>query len=604
MRKSNDIKRGLILFICSGVISGINFVQIEISAGNDSLMQLRYVLLNFATIYFFNVVFWGVFRSAWLGSLTGGTFWSALAFVNYYVLQFRGMPISTQDIYNIRTAMGTVGAYEIRLTKISMIIIGLFLMIIAIALVTRIYERKNTIKLILKYKAMTLLLCVLGSYLYWGYFSSSPIKPRNVLTLSWYQGYHEYGFVACSVEVLCKSIQPVKKPEGYSVEKVKKIIEEYDSNQENKGTPDIILILNETFYDLNLITDTKPNRDIAAGINQLSGVVAGFSNVQVSGGGTSISEYELLTSNSMHLLYGITPFNSLKFSNSNSIVSYLKALGYNSLGAHPEHGVNYSRSRVYPDMGFDEVHFYEDFTELDFYGDRSLENGGMIYATDSSVYNNLIKWYNNMPEEPRFCYLLTMQNHSPYNMLKDEELLVRDANDYGKYDHDVDEYLSGVYLSIQAFVDLTKYFENMDRDVIICMVGDHAPVFASEIGNRKDTDEIMRDIYLTTTPYIIWSNYKTDEINMESQGISSLIYLVPTLLSQANVKLSPYYEYLLYLKNKAPIITQLEHYFDKNFNMHMYSDENDNTSLLEDYFNCEYNNIIAGKERLDDMFIP
>ena len=49
------------------------------------------------------------------------------------------------------------------------------------------------------------------------------------------------------------------------------------------------------------------------------------------------TEYEMLTSNSLILMPSITPFNWLNLYNANSVVSYLKGLGYTTMAAHPSH---------------------------------------------------------------------------------------------------------------------------------------------------------------------------------------------------------------------------------------------------------------------------
>lgn len=582
--------------------SCINFIQLEISFRNGiNLILLKYILLSVLTIGFFDLFIIFIFRKFWFGNLICGLFFSVLALVDYYVIEFRGMPVTVQDIGNMQTAFNVIGAYSVDLSlRVYLILVLTIIVVISSMLI------KKSEKLIYNKKSKTLIIgaifFITSIYIYFGYFSQNPVKPPNVLSLSWTEGYHEYGFIPCSIEILCKSVRPLEKVREYDPEIIKQIADQYSEPPEKEKKPDIILILNETFYDLNLVTNLNSNLDVAEPIASYD-MIHGYTCVQVCGGGTSISEYELLTSNSMHLLNGITPFNSLEFKNANSIVNYLKTCGYYTLGAHPESSINYSRGRVYPDLGFDMIKFKEDFTENEYYASRNPENGGMNLITDSSAYKNLIKWYEQMPEEnPRFCYLLTMQNHSPYDFLKGNERIVHSDNNFGKYDTQVDEYLSCLYKSYEAFAELIEYYKNSERDVIICMVGDHAPVFVMDIFDRNELSEIERDLNVCTTPFLIWSN---QEFELSEYETFSMIYLIPVLLKEAGMPLSPYYQYMLDMKVKAPILTQLNHYFDSEHTLYPYTDSNKYTlDEIKSYFFMEYNNISNKKNRIEKAFLP
>lgn len=595
-------RRILYLCLCGAVIGTlcINFLQFEISTANAGMIRFKYIVLSIFTIGFFNLFIALLSQRFWIGNLISGLFCSFVALVNYYVIKFRGMPITSQDILNIRTAFEVGGAYSFTVTFRVCLIFILSLIVIFLSILIRKMEHGLKDKRC-KNAVMGGSLIIIMIYIFCGYFSSNPIKPKNVLSLSWTEGYYEYGYILCTVEILCKSVMPIEKPQGYDLAIVEEISKQYNKEKDVSKKPDIILILNESFYDLDLVVETNSDINVSAPI-KLYDTIQGYSSVQVSGGGTSISEYELLTSNSMHLMYGITPFNSLEFKDANSIVSYLKSSGYYTLGAHPESKVNYSRGRVYPKLGFDMIKFEEDFNDVEYFGSRNQENGGMNLITDFSAYRNMINWYEEMPDQPRFCYILTMQNHSPYNFMKKEEVVVHDKKDYGQYDTQVDEYLSCIYYSYQAFAELIEYYKEVDRDVIICMVGDHAPYFASEIADREELSAVERDINLCLTPFIIWSNCG---LEIKEYEPCSMVYLAPILLTEANVPLSPYYNYMLDIRKEAPILTQLNHYFNAEYKMIPYMEGDQYTSNeIKKYFFLEYNNIHGKKNRIAAAFKP
>ena len=136
--------------------------------------------------------------------------------------------------------------------------------------------------------------------------------------------------------------------------------------------PDIILILSESFYDFDLVTDTQADADVMAVTKNLPNSIYGHTVSPHVGGGTNSSEYEMLSSNSLMLMPSITPFNWLNLYGANSIVSYLDELGYASIAAHPYTNSNYRRNSAWLALGFDKVYFEDSFPTEEYYGNRPL----------------------------------------------------------------------------------------------------------------------------------------------------------------------------------------------------------------------------------------
>ena len=156
-------------------------------------------------------------------------------------------------------------------------------------------------------------------------------------------------------------------PGGYSSEALSQISMP-DVPAGEAEPADIILILNETFFQPSVVTDIETDRDYLEGISNLSGAILG-SAVAKAGGGTNITEAELLTGNPQAVVGG-TPFNILHMEDTSSIVSLLKDQGYYTIATHCMSGTNYHRSTGYPALGFDEIHFVEDYTDTEEYGQR------------------------------------------------------------------------------------------------------------------------------------------------------------------------------------------------------------------------------------------
>ena len=55
-------------------------------------------------------------------------------------------------------------------------------------------------------------------------------------------------------------------------------------------------------------------------------------------------------------------------SNTSSIVSNLQELGYYTISMHPAPAGNYARNEGYKVLGFDEIHFENDYINKEYYG--------------------------------------------------------------------------------------------------------------------------------------------------------------------------------------------------------------------------------------------
>ena len=214
-------------------------------------------------------------------------------------------------------------------------------------------------------------------------------------------------------------------------------------------------------------------------------------------------------------------------------------------------------------MGFDMRHFQEDFEGLETYY-------GHHFATDETVYGNALPWYQDMGEAPRLQYILTIQNHGDYTFLTDEQMLVHAARDFGEEQQRVNEFLTCISLADQAFGRLTEYLQQVDRDVIVCMVGDHAPFFAKDIVDPGIPREEL-EIRLRSTPFVIWSNH-IDLSGAELPERMSLPFLVPSVMELAGLPLSGYYEFLLELRDQVPVATSYGIYLNADGTVGRYDD--------------------------------
>ena len=521
-------------------------------------------VLTLAAIYF---VLYAIIGNLKTTGLVMSILSTVISVANYYVILFHNSPLSFLELRNFGTAMNVLGSYEI---EIAPVVIGLLGLCAAELLIVFIPLRRFQKKRVFgerSWKRSIILLLASALIIFVGYLGPSPIKPARVLVWKWPDAYVYYGYVPCTVETLAKSLNLVEKPEGYSDAAVEAL--DMPKATTAQKTPDVILILNETLADISEITDFTVDTGYLDDIYNLENTIQGSVVVPQVGGGTNKSEYEYLTSNSMALLMQSgAPFLAVDMRDATSIVTLMEEQGYETTAAHPREGVNYSRDNAYPALGFDHYYFAEDFESLRYKRGRYCES-------DESTYRNLMRWYDEQraanqaagDDKPLFMYCLTMQNHGGYNMSPERLDVVHAEGDFGSYQQQVNEYLTSIYDSDKAFMQLVEHYKNSDRPVIICMVGDHMPSFAKDIADYTAYSEDEIERRLRTTPFVIWANYDIEDANLGTIGMNSL---VPRLLQTAQLGLSPYYEYLLELSEDYPVLTAYGSYYDADGVCHSY----------------------------------
>lgn len=574
------------------IIACIQFAQLEVANHNIFFrnMSLLNVGINVFTLWAFLFLFYAVTNRAWLGIIVQEIVVTILGIGNYYVLYFRGTPITAQDIPSFTTALNVSSDLKFTLQIIAAVLAVIGIICVMYAL----FLRKVEVIYRKKYLRRGIFALASIGFLWFIYFCEYSPKPSNTSAWVWRDQYWKYGYTACSFESVQRSVNVIEKPEGYTTETAQEKMQQYEEQNEKEAdgaTPDIILILNETFYDFSLIHDFSTDEPVTPYLDSLENVIRGYVSVPTIGGGTNRSEYELLTSNSLYLMKDILPFWTLNFDGANSIVSLLKEQGYYTMALHQGNGENYNRDKKYVEMGFDEVFFEDDMG-------KAKESGRVHgYISDRSGYEFLIEKYEQRDQSrPFFAYNLTIQNHISNQPM---DITVHTTSGFEGMQEQADIYLSCLQQSDEAFQYLTEYFSQIDRPVIICMIGDHGPEYAASVEKKDGLSNVVEKYGDRCTPIYIWSN---QGLQNEDWGIISMPYVMPKLLQTASVQISSYYDYLNMLSEKVPILTAYDSYSDKNGSIFSYQEESVYSGDIRDYWYFEYYNVHEGKNRNNDFF--
>lgn len=497
-------------------------------------------------------------------------------FVNFFVYEFRGNEFSFADISSAFTGLSVAGKYEFSINHRCVIVIISTIIFIAIALKFKIRFKKIWQMRIID--VLFILICCIIVIL----------NSMNVITETWEQkGSYQNGYILNFLLEIRDSF--VSEPDGYSQEAVEALEKEYSKtdnshSQADVKTPTIIAIMSESYADLNVVGELKTNIPVTPFMDSLKeNTLRGYALSSVYGAKTPNSEWEFLTGNSMAFLPdGSVVYQQYIDDAPSTLVGTLKQNDYTCVAMHPYYETGWNRNTIYPQMGFDETYFMDDFDQTNIIRE---------YIKDEELFDKVIERYEKKAsDENLFIMGITMQNHGgfgePYDNFDQEVYKI------GRSYTDANQYLSLLHESDKALEKLIKYFQEQDEPVEIVFFGDHQPGLYSEfikILNNKGvsglTTNELENLY--TVPFFIWTNYETEA---KEVGTTSLNYLSTLTLMRANIELPPYNQFLADMMEVIPAINS-RGYYSKMREGYVHIDEalGEEAKWINKYNILEYN---------------
>ncbi len=585
--KTLQEKSSIVVFVTVVVFEYLSLIYSSIAMVQAAFYYPMVFIINLAAVVLVNMIIGIVIPVIRVQLIISASIFTVWSIANYYVIYFHGSPLYYSELKSAKTALNVINGYQLTpgLTVIVLLILFFLELYMILKYIPGEKFRMNWSKIPGNLLAATA--CIL--ILFIGMFSSSPIIPKYFGFLSWNNAIYNYGFMACSLRDIQVQLEPIQIPENYNPD-ILSIPESLPTD--NVQSPDIILILNESFCDLNYYTDIKTDTDYLKDFYSLEGAVYGHAIAPRIGGGTNDTEFELLTSNSVYLLPAMDPFTYLNDDSlSKGLVPYLKSMGYSTTAMHCYSAANYSRETAYTAMGFDKVILGPEGFTFNRFGNRAW--------LDEDNYNDLL---NELSEEqPQFVYLLSFQNHGGYEQNDEKEDTVHVLSDLSDITDDMSEYMSSLKKSAEAFRMLTEKLSKREKPTIVCMVGDHAPSLIQRLSMRSDVDISSEAIAGRVVPYVIWSNYKTE--NADNPKYASMVDIMPVVLRTAGIPLSPYYSFILDLNEQIPVRTSEGLYADKEGATGLYDKKSPYFELINTYFCLEYNVLFDRENYREDLYL-
>lgn len=515
-------------------------------------------MAGFFNIILFELIAWILYfvmgRAKWALRIV---FIVAMVFglINHYVMLFRSTPFVPWDIFSIGTATSVASNYDF--TPTAGVVVVTLIFIVLIMLMHFVDFR---IKWKFRFRLIPTVLGILVLCLFVNALQDEDFQTDNYLYPFLFTPAYmtKVNGMAVTFAMDLKFVA-VDKPDGYSRQKAKELLDSYAGKDDNTAItdksdyPNIIVVMDEAFSDLSVLGDFDTNTDYMPFVHSLEkgneNTITGYLNTSVCGGNTADTEFEFLTGNTMAFLpVGSIPYQQYIKSKTPSLASYLKSIGYATYAQHPYYSSGWNRDTVYPLLGFDNLSFMQDY-----FNQRFVRE----YISDETSFDRIIETYENKPDgQPAFIFNVTMQNHGGY------------TDTYYGFDNTVtadklnnsalDQYLSLIKLTDEDLKSLIEYFSNVDEKTIVVFFGDHQPndTVASSVlaANGMDYNNLSNEELKLRyqVPYVIWANYDIDEATGKDTSVN---YLAANVLKAAGVPTNDYQSFLLKLQEEYPVIS-------------------------------------------------
>ncbi len=351
----------------------------------------------------------------------------------------------------------------------------------------------------------------------------------------------------------------IERPSGYNEQTVSEILSSTKSDDTpflygntvaqdtNLGqqNPDIIFIMAEGFWDMELLEGIQYDRTLTPNLNRLmSEGASGQVYTPSFGGGTCDVEFEALTGFSMDFLpSGSKAYQQYINDDVFSLPWVLKQSGYETLAIHGYGQRFWNRDVVYPRLGIDTFIAEEQM-------EYAQRRRGFI--SDMAIVDRIIEEQQSRSTDDNslFVHAVTMQNHTTYSPSRyPSEDLVRvidnTAGISSQIIEEIEECATGMYEMDAALGHLTDYLLTIEKPTIVVFWGDHLNPMSDGYGIFEDTGFIESDDTqnpnLYKTPLLIWSNTSNTQVDL---GVLSTYYISPVMMQLYGFEMPDYFEFL------------------------------------------------------------
>ena len=563
-------KKTIITLLIPFIIAAFNEIYYQMTTNSYGGLILSSMIFIIMCTYLLFTLFFMITKKTYYSTIILGTISLLISFFNQVKIAFTNDPIHITDILFINTTNNLYNYINgIFLTTIKPLTINTIIYIIAIIIIIRNSKTANininnnklripiSIIILLFFTILIIPNKTIDNFILTKVFAIN--NRRDYIAVNnTIQYNNRFGSInGIYVDMLENRFF---EPDNYNEKNINKIVKN-STEEKNKdlGTPNIIVIFSESFWDVDQLEEIKFNKKITPNFNKLKEKGLFFNMVSPTYGGTSANvEFEFLTGASMtYFNQGYIPYMQLynKQHTTPSIITELKKNDYYTQITTAESPDLFGCDKVYKNFKVDKTTYLDKIS-------KKYKKG--YYISDQYVTDLVIKNLNNKEKDKKLFYMaITMQAHMPYLIDK-----------YYKYDIDITKsklnkneqntiksYAQGIYDADKELGRLYEFITNYNEPTIIIFYGDHLPLLNCDgknvINNLEyfNTNDINKNLYrMYNTQALIISNYDIDSLKKQKEE-EKIDYLSPDLLSayvlnHMNIEIDNYYKYIYNIKDK------------------------------------------------------
>lgn len=488
------------------------------------------VAFSLVALYGLYIFLYMIFKRGFLAGSLFGVICLSLGVANYYKLALRSENIYPWETF---TQLGNIGALS-DFVKIGFPLWYSLLIALGLGMLVILFISKTSlpIKIIPRF----ILAGVIALSMYISVCSQGMIeRTLEIYNMSVAQtanqdkNHSENGFVGGFL--LNMLTMDMEAPDEYSKKNIEKIIDKYDGERgKDFFSPDIIVVLSESFWDPKLLPETTFSKNPLGNFDEIASrenAISGYMYQTAFAGGTVRTEFEVITGLSCdEIPAGAVPWQYVD-EEIPTYASAFKKIGYNTTFLHTYTSDFYLREDTYPLLGFDKAYFEDDLEKI---GEVPRKYNG-FYISDDSFAEYIKYTLNENPNKPNFIFGISMENHQPYtNKYSSFEVEVKNPKISQGTMEEIKHYATGVYNSDKALGKLAELVDNRDKETILIFFGDHLPNLGENKGAYRESGFIEKGEMsdedwekILRTPFLIYSNFPMEEGEILKKGKENLI---------------------------------------------------------------------------------
>lgn len=524
------------------------------------LIELKSIIVTIILAYSIYIVLLSLLRSTYKANIIFSVFFLIVYIINQMRIYFTSDTLQITDVLFLQNTGEIASFMDVMLVNSILYILYPTIIISALFIYLLKISKKNDINIKHNITAFVISFIILlvmfipneqkDKFLLNIFYNKKDNKDYTI-TASNTIYYKKYGVLSGMYGKLIESQRLT--PDNYDEESIKKELANSKMVPSTWDKPNVIVIFSESFWDLSNIDDIKFDKDVTPNFHRLTNTNKMINMISPSYGGISANvEFEILTGGSLNYFSkGYTPYMQL-FNSPKTIPNVIEEFrnnGYKTKILNSSSKSMFNCDKIYDYYKVDERnHLYD---EIDLNG---------AYVTDEYLTDQMINYFDNKDKDEKvFFFTITMGGHMPYY----EER-------YEKYDIDIIEspynkeingtiksYAEGIYLADKELGRLYDYIKTLDEKTIIVFFGDHLPHLQTlsgkdilfEIG-YLNYDYNLESVYKQyNTRALIASNY---DINYDDTKYLSPDLLMPYIINNMDLELSPFYRWLYNTKDTLP----------------------------------------------------